>query len=50
MGGFIFSAGVKYYLDTLFGLLLARHYDEMTAFYDSFEDVLGRMDDPHRLW
>ncbi len=50
LGGMIFSVGVRYYQDVLFSLLLSRNYQGLEKFYDSFEDVFGRLGDKWRLW
>ncbi|MBR2214913.1 MAG: MurR/RpiR family transcriptional regulator [Selenomonadaceae bacterium] len=49
-GGMIFSVGVRYYFDVLFGMLLARHYHEIESFYDVFEQNIGRQAERDRLW
>lgn len=50
MGGLIFSAGVRYYQDVLFGLLLSKHYEQVENIYDCFENIFGRLSDKWRLW
>ena len=50
-GGTIFSVGVRYYLDVIFGLILSRNYSSAEDFYNNFEiNYLGRIDNPNRLW
>lgn len=50
-GGTIFSVGVRYYLDVIFGLILSRNYSSAENFYNNFEiNYLGRLDNPNRLW
>ena len=49
-GGSIFSVGMRYYMDVLFGCLLSRHFRDIEQFYDHFEDYLGHADDKDRLW
>ena len=50
-GGTIFSVGVRYYLDVIFGLILSRNYSSAENFYNNFEEnYLGRLDNPDRLW
>ncbi len=49
-GGTIFSVGVRYCFDVIFGLLLSRHYQDIEAFYDVFEDNIGHLEDPDRVW
>ena len=50
-GGTIFSVGVRYYLDVIFGLILSRNYSSAEDFYNNFEiNYLGRIDNPDRLW
>lgn len=50
MGSLIFGAGVRYYLDVLFGLLLSKHYKAVETMYDRFENTFGRVGDNWRLW
>ena len=51
LDGTIFSVGVRYYLDVIFGLLLSRNYPSVEDFYNNFEkNYLGRLDNPDRLW
>lgn len=49
-GGSIFSVGMRYYMDVLFGCLLSRHFSEIEQFYKHFENYLGHTDDKDRLW
>ncbi len=49
-GGMVFSVGVRYCLDILFGILLSRRYNEIEKFYKVFENSIGHTDDPDRLW
>jgi DNA-binding MurR/RpiR family transcriptional regulator len=50
MGGMIFSVGVRYYQDVLFGLLLAQDYDDIEIFTNRLDDGMGHFDDNDRLW
>ena len=50
MGGMIFSVGVRYYQDVLFGLLLAQDYDDIEKFTNRLDDGMGHFDDHDRLW
>jgi len=50
MGSLIFGAGVRYYLDVLFGLLLSKNYKAVEVLYDRFENAFGRVEDNWRLW
>ena len=50
MGGMIFSVGVRYYQDVLFGLLLAQDYDDIETFTNRLDDGMGHFDDNDRLW
>jgi DNA-binding MurR/RpiR family transcriptional regulator len=49
-GGNIFSVGVRYYLDVLFGIFLSRNFQEIEEFYDVFEASIGHPDEKDRLW
>ncbi len=49
-GGNIFSVGVRYYLDVMVGILLARHFGDIEQFYQVYEKHIGRQDSPDRLW
>lgn len=49
-GGNIFSVGVRYYLDVLFGIFLSRNFQEIEEFYDVFEASIGHPDESDRLW
>jgi len=49
-GGNIFSVGVRYYQDVLFGILLSRRFQEVERFYEEFENNIGHIDDRDRLW
>ena len=49
-GGNIFSVGVRYYLDVLFGIFLSRNFREIEEFYDVFEASIGHPDEKDRLW
>lgn len=49
-GGSIFSVGVRYYMDVLFGLILADRFAETEDFYTEFEHYLGATTDTDRLW
>ena len=49
-GGNIFSVGVRYYLDVLFGIFLSRNFQEIEGFYDVFEAWIGHQDEKDRLW
>lgn len=50
MGSMIFSVGVRYYQDVLFGLLLAQDFGGIEKFASRLDDVLGHYDDKDRLW
>ncbi|MCR5756344.1 MAG: MurR/RpiR family transcriptional regulator [Selenomonas sp.] len=50
MGGMIFSVGVRYYQDVLFGLLLSQDFDGIEKFINRIDDGLGHLDDKDRLW
>jgi DNA-binding MurR/RpiR family transcriptional regulator len=50
MGGMIFSVGVRYYQDVLFGLLLSLDYDDIEKFTNRLDDGMGHFDDNDRLW
>lgn len=50
LGGTIFSVGVRYYLDVIFGLYLARNYNNTENFYYDLERWMGGYDDPERIW
>ena len=51
MGGVIFSAGCRYILDVLFGILFSKNYKSVEKFVGEFETVNGKsVHDPNRLW
>ena len=50
LGATIFSTGVNYYLDVIFGLFLARNYCKTDKFYNELENYIGRINDPNRIW
>ena len=51
MGGMMFSVGVRYCQDTLFGLLLARDFHGIESFDAEMNENMGTYNDPHnRLW
>ncbi len=50
MGSMIFSVGVRYYQDVLFGLLLAQDFDDVEDFVNRIDDGMGHPDDKDRLW
>ncbi len=50
LGATIFSTGVNYYLDVIFGLFLARNYNKTDKFYNELENYIGRINDPNRIW
>ena len=50
LGATIFSVGVRYYFDVIFGLFLSRNYNKIENFYDQLEDFIGRIGDPNRIW
>ena len=50
LGSTIFSAGVSYYFDVIFGLFLSRNYKKTDKFYNELEDYIGRLNDPNRMW
>lgn len=50
MGGLIFSVGCRYILDVLFGIIVARNYDNIEKFVHTFEKVNGVVTDKNRLW
>ena len=51
-GGMIFSIGVRYYIDVLFSMLLARDYNLLEHHYQELEANLGKISDEaeRRLW
>lgn len=51
LGGMLFSVGVRYFIDTIFAMRLARRYDEIESFTDQFDDACGsQYDDKRRIW
>ena len=50
LGATIFSVGVNYYFDVIFGLFLARNYIKTDKFYNELENYIGRINDPNRIW
>ncbi len=50
MGGLIFSIGVRYYQDVFYGMILARHYQDISKNYDAFSSVVGRLGDKNKIW
>ena len=50
MGSMIFSVGVRYYQDVLFGLLLAQDFDGIEEFSGRMDNCLGHYEDKDRLW
>lgn len=49
-GASIFSVGVRYYLDVLFGLILASRFAASEKFGAEVASYLGRDDDNDRIW
>lgn len=49
-GGSIFSVGVRYYMDVLFGIILSRNFSEAETFYNNFENYIGHIDESNRIW
>lgn len=50
MGSLIFSAGVQYLLNVIFGILLSRNYTQAVKRMDAFNCVNGKLGDKERLW
>lgn len=50
LGSLIYGAGVKYVLDVLFGLLLAREYKNVLKLDGAFRHSMGKADDDWRCW
>ena len=50
MGSLIFSTGVQYLLNVIFGILISRNYAQAVKRVDTFESINGRMCDKERLW
>lgn len=50
LGGSIFSVGVRFYMDVLFGLILSQRFHEVEDFYTCFENYIGHADENDRLW
>jgi len=50
MGGMVFSVGVRYIFDMLFGALMYLDYDGEEAFIAEFEKVMGATPEQPRLW
>lgn len=50
LGSLIYGTGVKYLLDVLFSILLAREYTQVLNLDDAFRQSMGKAEDRWRSW